>query len=577
MKRTGTLLNQKYRALLVSTLAMTASTYLSSILDGIMVGQILGTVQLYAINLTTSVVFLRSIPIAMFTFGGNTLSVIYKSKRDQKSADTVFTLSFWGGIVSTAILSVIGIMLMVPTAQLLAQGKEQLVELVVQYLLPLWVLTPMVAAVNETAAYARTDGLRKLATLLPIIANVINLICDYIYMAIFGWGVAGAGWATVTGYAVGILIMLIYYKSSQRTVHFTKAAWGQLKQLGKIFSVGLPSALIYVCNFLRLFLTNAIILSATGVVGGKIASVSFSLNSLAFILVEGASMTLLPILGALYGEKDANGQRLTLRYGMIVTVALSILVLIISEVIPIQLAALYGLTDPATVEIFAVTFRIFSINIPILAVIYVMRTFFQATKQRGLANLLVMLDGVLTIVPLMYWFAQYDIYWLWVSFPVSKAVTVVITLIAMLISKKVQKKKNILGIEEEDGVVYDFSIKNEIPEAIHASEEAMAFCEKNGVPETTVNAVGVSVEELCHNIATYAKSDSNSAIDVCVRVMPDKVNVRLRDNGAEFDPTDYIDNSGKHITGLQLVRMLSSSIDYNRILGFNVTNVAIAN
>ncbi|MBQ7218308.1 MAG: ATP-binding protein [Ruminococcus sp.] len=577
MKRTGTLLNQKYRALLVSTLAMTASTYLSSILDGIMVGQILGTVQLYAINLTTSVVFLRSIPIAMFTFGGNTLSVIYKSKRDQKSADTVFTLSFWGGIVSTAILSVIGIMLMVPTAQLLAQGKEQLVELVIQYLLPLWVLTPMVAAVNETAAYARTDGLRKLATLLPIIANVINLICDYIYMAIFGWGVAGAGWATVTGYAVGILIMLIYYKSSQRTVHFTKAAWGQLKQLGKIFSVGLPSALIYVCNFLRLFLTNAIILSATGVVGGKIASVSFSLNSLAFILVEGASMTLLPILGALYGEKDANGQRLTLRYGMIVTVALSILVLIISEVIPIQLAALYGLTDPATVEIFAVTFRIFSINIPILAVIYVMRTFFQATKQRGLANLLVMLDGVLTIVPLMYWFAQYDIYWLWVSFPVSKAVTVVITLIAMLISKKVQKKKNILGIEEEDGVVYDFSIKNEIPEAIHASEEAMAFCEKNGVPETTVNAVGVSVEELCHNIATYAKSDSNSAVDICVRVMPDKVNVRLRDNGAEFDPTDYIDNSGKHITGLQLVRMLSSSIDYNRILGFNVTNVAIAN
>ncbi|MBQ9515873.1 MAG: ATP-binding protein [Ruminococcus sp.] len=577
MKRTGTLLNQKYRALLVSTLAMTASTYLSSILDGIMVGQILGTVQLYAINLTTSVVFLRSIPIAMFTFGGNTLSVIYKSKRDQKSADTVFTLSFWGGIVSTAILSVIGIMLMVPTAQLLAQGKEQLVELVIQYLLPLWVLTPMVAAVNETAAYARTDGLRKLATLLPIIANVINLICDYIYMAIFGWGVAGAGWATVTGYAVGILIMLIYYKSSQRTVHFTKAAWGQLKQLGKIFSVGLPSALIYVCNFLRLFLTNAIILSATGVVGGKIASVSFSLNSLAFILVEGASMTLLPILGALYGEKDANGQRLTLRYGMIVTVALSILVLIISEVIPVQLAGLYGLTDPATVEIFAVTFRIFSINIPILAVIYVMRTFFQATKQRGLANLLVMLDGVLTIVPLMYWFAQYDIYWLWVSFPVSKAVTVVITLAAMLISKKVQKKKNILGIEEEDGVVYDFSIKNEIPEAIHASEEAMAFCEKNGVPETTVNAVGVSVEELCHNIATYAKSDSNSAVDICVRVMPDKVNVRLRDNGAEFDPTDYIDNSGKHITGLQLVRMLSSSIDYNRILGFNVTNVAIAN
>ena len=576
MKRNGTLLNQKYRALLVSTLAMTASTYLSSILDGIMVGQILGTAELYAINLTTSVVFLRSIPIALFTFGGNTLSVIFKSKRDQRSADTVFTLSFWAGIVSTAILSLIGIMLMVPTARILAQGKEQLVELVISYLLPLWVLTPMVAAVNETAAYARTDGMRKFATFLPIIANVVNLLCDYIYMAIFKWGVAGAGWATVTGYTVGIFITLIYFRSPKRTVHFTRAAWKQLKLLGKIFSVGLPSALIYVCNFLRLFFTNAIILSATGVEGGKIASVSFSLNSLAFILVEGASMTLLPILGALYGEKDSNGQRLTLRYGMIVTVALSVLVLIVSEAIPVQLAALYGLTDPAVAEIFAVTFRIFSINIPILAVIYVMRTFFQATKQRGLANLLVMLDGVLTIVPLMYWFAHYDIYWLWLSFPVSKAITVIITLIAMLISKKVKNKKSLLGIEEEEGIVFDFSIKNEIPQAIRASEEAMAFCEKNKIPEATVNMVGVTVEELCHNIATYASSDSNNAIDVCVRILPDKVNIRLRDNGAEFDPTDYIDNSGKRITGIKLVRMLSSSINYNRILGFNVTNVAIA-
>ncbi|MBR1481956.1 MAG: ATP-binding protein [Ruminococcus sp.] len=576
MKRNGILLNKKYRSLLVATLAMTASTYLSSILDGIMVGQILGTVSLYAINLTTSIVFLRSIPIAMFTFGGNTLSVIHKSKRDRKSADNVFTLSFWAGVLSTLLISVIGIATVVPTAQLLAQGKDELVGLVIDYLLPLWVLTPLVAIVNQTAAYARTDGLRKLATALPIVANVINLICDYIYMAIFGWGVAGAGWATVTGYVVGAVLTLVYFRSKKRTVHFTRAALRQLKALGKIFSVGLPSALIYVCNFLRLYFTNAIILSFTGMTGGKIASVSFLLNSLAFILVEGASMTLLPILGALYGEKDANGQRLTLRYGMIVTVALSVLVLIVSELFPVPLAALFGLNDPAAVEIFAVTFRIFSINIPILAVIYVMRTFFQATKQRGLANLLVMLDGVLTIVPFMFWFAHYDIYWLWASFPVSKAATVIITLIAMVISKNICHKKNILGIEEQDGVMYDFSIKNEIPEAIHASEEAMAFCEKNHVPENTVNAVGVAVEELCHNIATYANTGGNNAVDVCVRVLPDKVNVRLRDNGVEFDPTDYIDNSGKRITGLELVRMLSSSINYNRVLGFNVTNVAIS-
>ncbi|MBQ1536349.1 MAG: ATP-binding protein [Ruminococcus sp.] len=576
MERSGTLLNRKYRALLVSTLAMTASTYLSGILDSIMVGRILGTAEVYAINLTSLIVFLRAIPVAISTFGGNTLSVIHKSKRDHKTADVVFTLSFLFGFIVTTLMAVIGIIFAKPTADLLSQNKTEVSTLVLEYLYPLWAVTPLVALVNQTAAYARTDGMRKLAISLPIVSNIVNIICDYVYMKIFGWGLAGAGWATVTGYTVGCIMAVYYFKAKGRTVHFVKSAFRQLKYLGGVISIGLPSALIYVCNFLRLFFVNAIILSSTGVVGGKIASVSFSLNSIAFIFVEGASMTLLPILGALYGEKDTKGQRLTLRYGMIVTVALSLIVTVISVLFPQQLASLYGFTDPEAIKVFNTTFRLLSINVPILAVIYVMRSFFQATKQKGLANLLVVLDGFLTIVPLMYWFSKYNIYWLWAAFPISKVLTLAIVAAVMLATKKARNKKGILGLDEPQGIAYDFSIKNEIDQAIKASEEAMSFCEKNNVPENVANLVGVTVEELCHNIATYASSAAADTVDVCVRILENEVNIRLRDSGSEFDPTDYIDNSGRQITGLELVRKLSSGINYNRILGFNVTNVTVS-
>ena len=576
MERSGTLLNRKYRALLVSTLAMTASTYLSGILDSIMVGRILGTAEVYAINLTSLIVFLRAIPVAISTFGGNTLSVIHKSKRDHKTADVVFTLSFLFGFIVTTLMAVIGIIFAKPTADLLSQNKTEVSTLVLEYLYPLWAVTPLVALVNQTAAYARTDGMRKLAISLPIVSNIVNIICDYVYMKIFGWGLAGAGWATVTGYTVGCIMAVYYFKAKGRTVHFVKAAFRQLKYLGGVISVGLPSALIYVCNFLRLFFVNAIILSSTGVVGGKIASVSFSLNSIAFIFVEGASMTLLPILGALYGEKDTKGQRLTLRYGMIVTIVLSLIITAVSVLFPQQLASLYGFTDPEAIKLFNTTFRLLSSNIPVLAVIYVMRSFFQATKQKGLANLLVILDGLLTIVPLMYWFSKYNIYWLWAAFPVSKVMTLVIVAAVMVVTKKARNKKDILGLDEPEGIAYDFSIKNEVSQAIKASEEAMSFCEKNSVPENIANIVGVTVEELCHNIATYASSGSADTVDVCVRILENKVNVRIRDSGNEFDPTDYIDNSGRQITGLELVRKLSSGINYNRILGFNVTNVTVS-
>ena len=241
MKRTGTLINKTYRNLLVSTLAMTASMYLSSIVDGILVGQILGTMELSAINLTYSISFLKNIPIAMFTFGGNTLAIMYKGKRDNKKADTVFSISFWSGILSSVLIAVIGIALTVPTASILGQKNAELESLIAAYLIPLWVLTPLTALNNQTAAFARTDGLKKLATALPITANVINLFCDWLYMAVFGWGIAGAGWATVTGYLLGSFLVLGYFKSKTRTVHFTREAWKKLKLMGKILSTGLPS------------------------------------------------------------------------------------------------------------------------------------------------------------------------------------------------------------------------------------------------------------------------------------------------------------------------------------------------
>ncbi len=575
MKRTGTLINKTYRNLLVSTLAMTASMYLSSILDGIMVGQILGTLELSAINLTYSISFLKNILIAMFTFGGNTLAIMYKGKRENDKADVVFTVSFWAGILSSVLIAVIGIALTVPTASLLGQHKPELESLIAAYLIPLWVLTPLTALNNQTAAFARTDGLKKLATALPIVANVINLVCDYLFMAVFGWGIAGAGWATVVGYALGSLLCIFYFKSSERSVRFTREAFKKLGIMGKILSTGMPSALIYVCNFLRLFFTNAIILSATGTEGTQIASVSFSLNSLCFIFIEGATMTLLPLLGALYGERDIKGQKLALRYGMFVTVGLSIIILILSELFPLQLASMYGLTDPAICSVFAATFRIMSINIPILAVIYVMRTFFQATKQRWLANILVILDGFATVVPLMYFLSKIDIYWLWASFPISKALTVLITVVIIVIYKKVKNKDNYLLINGEEGPALDFSIHNNVEEATDAAHKAVGFCESQGVEKNLSHNIGVAVEELCVNTAKYAAKGQSDSIDIYVKVSDKSVVLRVRDNGNIFNPTEYKDDTGREVTGLMLVRSLTSSIDYNRVLGFNVTAVTV--
>lgn len=554
---------------------MTASIYLAGILDSIMVGQIEGTVALSAINLTLSVSFLKNILMALFTFGGNTIAVVYKGKRENSKADLAFTLSFYAGMLSSLVLMAFGLIFAKQTAALLAQGNAQLEQYVLEYLLPLWLLTPFMVIVNHVAAFARTDGLNKLSTALPVVANVINLACDYIFMKTFGWGIAGAGWATIAGYAVGTVMCIVYFRSPQRSVSFVRFKLEDCKELGKIFSMGMPSALIYVCNFLRLFFMNAIILSSTGTVGMQIASVSFSLNSLSFIFAEGASMTLLPMVGAFYGEKDMKGQRLTLKYGMLITTALCLLVMLVSELFPAQLAGLYGLKDPEILAVFNTTFRILSINIPILGIVYVMRTFFQGIKQQGIANLIVILDGFATVIPLLWLFSKHGIYWLWASFPVSKAVTILITLIVVVICKKVQKKDNYLLMDSEEGVVMDFTIENSVEAAVGASEKVMDFCRENAVDDTVATRVAVAVEELCVNTAKYAYSPASRQVDIYMKISEHEIILRVRDNGKIFNPTEYEDDSGKLISGLSMLRAISSNIEYNRVIGFNTTVINI--
>ena len=72
---------------------MSASLYLAAIVDNIMVGNILGTDALSAVNLTSPIVYIKNIVFSIFIYGGNTLAAMYKGKRDHQKADKTYTFS----------------------------------------------------------------------------------------------------------------------------------------------------------------------------------------------------------------------------------------------------------------------------------------------------------------------------------------------------------------------------------------------------------------------------------------------------------------------------------------------------
>ena len=62
-----------------------------------------------------------------------------------------------------------------------------------------------------------TAGKPKLGFWATLAAGLTNIVLDALFVAVLGWGVVGAAWATVAGMAVGSLIPLVYFARKEST------------------------------------------------------------------------------------------------------------------------------------------------------------------------------------------------------------------------------------------------------------------------------------------------------------------------------------------------------------------------
>ena len=577
MERTGTLIREKYRENFAATLAMAGSASIASIVDRIMVGNLLSGTDLAALNLTSPVVCVINVIFCFFIYGGNTLAVTLKGGRDQQGADKAFSVSIFGGAAGMLLFALLGILFQTPIARALAAGNEDLIPPVREYLFPMFFTGLLILLVNGMSAYIRSDGLKTLAVVIPVIANLVNLVMDYVFMGILRFGIGSAGWATNIGYTAGLFLLIPYLRSKRRSVFFTKPDAGDLPMLRDILKTGLASALVYVSLFLRSLVLNWIVVSLGGVTGSQVAAVCLSANSVALIFYGGSTQTVLPIGGALYGEKDYKGLRETMKTALITTEVFCVLVMAVFLLFPRQFGVLFGVDSPEAAELLDSAFRIFALSLPFTGLQELFRVCLQCTGRRNAASAMTAAAGTVCFIPVIWLLSFLGSGWIWLSCTAAPVLAVAGTWLAL--SRKAKKKGTpgsvLLPEVDEKALMFDFSISSSISQAEEASKQVIALCEQNGVPEVPGNNLGVAAEELCTNIAKYAYGKRTDSVDLFLRISAEDVVLRVRDNGMIFNPVEFKDDSGRKVTGLGVLRALPLKTEYNRVLGFNNTIVTV--
>ncbi|MCR5235924.1 MAG: ATP-binding protein [Lachnospiraceae bacterium] len=577
MERKGKLVNEKLRENLIATLIMVGSVNIAAIVDRIMVGNMLDSFDLAAISLTGPVICVINVLFGLFATGGNALAMNLKAKRDQEGADICFTIAILGGMAVMALLAAAGILVRGPLTQALCSGNRLLFRSVGDYLTPLLFLGILAVAVQGTCTFVRADGLKHLAVVIPLVANSVNLLLDYIFMGPLNLGIAGAGWATNFGYIVSLFFFIPYFISPKRSVRFTRPSFRFFFLFKETMLMGLSPALFYLCMTIQTVVMNAVILSLGGAVGTTVQVVCISANSVAAIFTSGIAQTMLPISSALYGEKDYRGMRQLMRSGFLLMEGCCLVIMVVFLIAPRQIGALFGVSSPEAGEMLDVAFRLFSLSLPISGAQECLRICLQSSDRKNAASALTMAAGAICYIPVLLLLRPTGPGWVWLTAPIAPLIAIIGCLLILYFCEKMVSPRGgmLIPEEKEEGRTYDFSIGNRIDESVEASKHVIEICQENNVDETLCHRLGLATEELCTNIAKYAYGNRSDDIDIFLRIQKEHVVLRIRDNGEMFNPTEFIDESGREVKGLQVLRSMPMKMEYNQVLGFNNTIVTV--
>ncbi|MBQ6845660.1 MAG: MATE family efflux transporter [Oscillospiraceae bacterium] len=182
---------------------------LYSTIDMIIVGKYVGTSGLSAVSQSSQIVNFATMVCLGFSNAGQVLISQALGAGKKKEMNNIIGTLFSSLMIFSVILSVIILIIRTWILDVMNIPVEAY-DKALDYLIICAAGLIFTAGYNMVSAVLRGMGDSKRPLLFIAIASVVNLVLDILFTGVFGWGVAGAAWATIIGQAVSFLFSIYY-------------------------------------------------------------------------------------------------------------------------------------------------------------------------------------------------------------------------------------------------------------------------------------------------------------------------------------------------------------------------------
>jgi len=204
------------------SIIMMIFTSIYGVVDGLFVSNYVGKTPFAAVNLIMP--FLMIMGTVGFMFGTGGSAVVSQALGEGKpdKANQYFSMMVYIVIGSGIVLTLVGLLFLRPIAVAFGASGEMLDNCVVYGRIILCTLTAFMLQ-NVFQSFLITAEHPQLGLAVTVAAGVANMLLDFIFVAVFRWGIVGAAAATAASQLIGGVVPLMYFlRPNTSKLHLVK-------------------------------------------------------------------------------------------------------------------------------------------------------------------------------------------------------------------------------------------------------------------------------------------------------------------------------------------------------------------
>lgn len=427
---------KKLMKFVMPSIIMMIFTSIYGVVDGLFVSNFVGKTAFAAINLIMP--FLMGASALGFMIGTGGSAIVAKALGERKTAkaNEYFSMMVWITLIGGICLAAPGFIFLRPIAAALGAEGTLLDNCVLYGRILLISLTPFMLQ-NVFQSFFVTAEKPKLGLYTMIAAGLSNMTLDFLFIAVFHWGLAGAAAATAVSEFIGGLFPVFYFSRKNNSL----LRLGKLHFNGRILLKACTNGSSELMTNLSMSIVNALynfqLMRFAGEDGVAAYGTIMYVNFIFIAIFLGYAIGSAPIIGYNYGAGNHFELKNMLRMSLKLIGCWGIILALLSQLLAAPLAAIFVGYDESLAALTCRGFRIYALTFIINGFNIFGSSFFTALNNGivsaviSFLRTLVFQIAALLLLPLIF-----GIDGIWSAVLVSELMTLMLT-VMFLIKKRV--------------------------------------------------------------------------------------------------------------------------------------------